>query len=291
MPNSTDKRGIEFKGVDGNRLAGDLFGHMPGAPVVLVHGGGQTRHAWHDTALELAKNGFAAITIDQRGHGDSDWIESGDYGYPAFGGDLLAVARDINRQFNQPPVLIGASLGGVAGLYAARQGGARIFGALVLVDITPNPNPRGVKRILEFMGRHLEDGFQSLEQAADAIAAYLPARKRPRDLNGLAKNLRRDDDGRYRWHWDPAFLTGRFFNAREAQDLADAARGITQPVLLVRGGASDVVGADEVRAFMELVPHARFVDVAEAGHMVAGDKNTVFSRAVIDFITALSWGL
>ncbi len=283
-------KAMAFTGGHENRIAGELWGSLGGQPVVLVHGGGQTRHSWRETAHRLAQAGFAAIAIDQRGHGDSAWIEDLDYSYSSFGADLRAVALDVARTFGRRPVLVGASLGGVAGLHALKQSSDDIFQALVLVDITPSPNPAGVRRILQFMGEHVEDGFASLEEAADAVAAYLPRRKRPRDLAGLEKNLRKSADGRYRWHWDPAFLRQRFFSGREEAELSAAARAVQVPVLLVRGGASDLVGAEEVRAFAALVPHARFVDVEQAGHMVAGDKNTVFANAVIDFITGLDWG-
>jgi pimeloyl-ACP methyl ester carboxylesterase len=51
--------------------------------------------------------------------------------------------------------------------------------------------------------------------------------------------------------------------------------------LLVRGGSSDVVTREAAEALLRLLPHARFVDVADASHMVAGDRNGVFSAAVL----------
>jgi pimeloyl-ACP methyl ester carboxylesterase len=53
------------------------------------------------------------------------------------------------------------------------------------------------------------------------------------------------------------------------------------PTLLVRGGSSDVVTREAVEVLLQLLPHARYVDVAEASHMVAGDRNNVFSAAVL----------
>lgn len=281
---------LSFTGVDDNALAASLYGEH-GPPVLLFHGGGQTRHSWEETALRLAKSGFRAIAVDQRGHGDSIWIESGDYSYPAFAADLLAVTHSVAKRFGQAPILVGASLGGLSGLIASGMADKDPFAALVLVDITPKPDPKGVQRILEFMGAHLEEGFGSLEEAGDAVAAYLPQRKRPGDLKGLEKNLRKHEDGRYRWHWDPAFMRERMFSDEDEAGLIAAARSVKAPVLLVRGLASELVGAEQVRIFQTMVPHARFVDVADAGHMVAGDKNTIFADAVIDFITSLSWGV
>ena len=56
------------------------------------------------------------------------------------------------------------------------------------------------------------------------------------------------------------------------------------PTLLVRGGSSDVVSPEGARELQQLIPHAELFDVQDAGHMVAGDRNDVFSDAVIKFL-------
>ena len=122
----------------------------------------------------------------------------------------------------------------------------------------------------------------------DAIASYRPNRPRPRNLEGLRKNLRRGEDGRWRWHWDPAFLSGKSRDGRSDVDtLGDAARNLTVPTLLVRGRMSDMLSLQGVTTFREQCPHAHFVDIAEAGHMVVGDRNDAFTTAVIDFVDQL----
>jgi pimeloyl-ACP methyl ester carboxylesterase len=187
-----------FRSDDGIDLVADVHGPESAPPVILLHGGGQTRHAWKTTAQGLARQGYRAIAADLRGHGDSGWSGDGTYSLARFVADLRLVAASCR----QPPVLIGASLGGVTGLLAEGEGPA-LLSALILVDVTPTVRFAGVDRIREFMGARADDGFASVEAAADAIAAYLPHRQRPRSLDGLRRNLRRRPDGRYRWHWDP----------------------------------------------------------------------------------------
>jgi pimeloyl-ACP methyl ester carboxylesterase len=256
-----------------------------GAPVVLAHGGGQTRHSWGGTAQALADAGHRVVSMDLRGHGDSTWAPDHDYTMTTFRDDALAVADWIG----EPITWVGASLGGMSGLHAVdERPGA--FRALVLVDITPHPAKQGVDKILGFMGANAEDGFGSLDEAADAIAAYQPHRTRPKDLSGLAKNLRLGEDGRWRWHWDPAFLDirtgGTSEHARDAHhdELAAMARRLTLPTLLIRGRLSDLVTEEQATEFLRLVPHAEYVDVAGAGHMIAGDRNDVFTDAVTTFL-------
>jgi pimeloyl-ACP methyl ester carboxylesterase len=273
---------------DGLTLAADTYGPPDGPPVVLFHGGGQTRHAWGGTARLLGDKGWRATTVDLRGHGDSDWPAAGDgsgYTLDDFAADVRAVAAVQSRA----PVLIGASLGGLSSLVAIAEAPAQasVASGLVMVDVAPRLEVKGIERIAEFMLGNL-DGFASLEDVADAVAAYNPHRPRPTDLSGLRKNVRLRDDGRWYWHWDPAFLLGgRQDEPRSVRNegrLEDAARALTVPTLLVRGRQSDVLSEAGAREALGLIPHARYVDVGGAGHMVAGDRNDAFNDAVIEFL-------
>jgi pimeloyl-ACP methyl ester carboxylesterase len=279
---------VSFEGRDRIRLAADAAGDADAPPVLLFHGGGQTRHAWGTTLAVLAGHGWRAYSVDLRGHGESGWDEAGDYTLDAFAADVRAIASTLPR----PPALVGASLGGVASMAAiAETDGLPIASALVLVDVAPTIERAGAQRIGAFMAQHMEHGFGSLEEVADAIAAYNPHRPRPSDLSGLSKNLRRRPDGRWAWHWDPRFISGRLGSRDEtrsslvdAQRLRAAARALTIPVLLVRGRMSDLLSEAGARELLELVPHARLVDVAGAGHMVAGDRNDLFNDAIVSFL-------
>ncbi|MDG2335859.1 MAG: alpha/beta hydrolase [Myxococcota bacterium] len=277
---------IAFKSPDGLTLRAEAWGNVNDEPVLLLHGGGQTRHAWAATAATLADEGWRAISLDLRGHGESDWCPRGDYGHPAFAADVTAVAEALPS----PPVLVGASLGGMSSLfalgYAQAEGRPTPGSALVLVDIATRMEMGGAQRIMNFM-KQKPDGFKDLEEVADAIATYNPHRKKPSNLEGLKKNLRLHEDGRYRWHWDPAFVEGRLGPDRShiLRDLDNAARGLSIPTLLVRGRMSDLLSQEGADEFLAQVPHAQFVDVSGAGHMVAGDQNDLFTRSVLDFLT------
>jgi pimeloyl-ACP methyl ester carboxylesterase len=265
-------------------MAADAFGDPADPPVVLLHGGGQTRHSWKATAADLGGQGWYALTVDLRGHGDSGWSADGRYGLDRFAADVIRITDFLGR----PPVLVGASLGGNASLAALGARSDLALG-LVLVDVSPFLQPSGTNRIRNFMVSNAENGFGSLEEVADAIAAYLPHRPRPRNLDGLRKNLRLRD-GRWYWHWDPAFMASPTDQAVQRDQLIDPARlgaaasSLRLPTLLVRGGKSDVLSIDDAVRFLELVPHAEFASVAGAHHMVAGDDNAVFENVLGDFL-------
>ena len=283
-----------FTGRDGNRLAADVAGPDDGPPVILLHGGGQTRHSWGTTLDALAGEGWRAYSMDLRGHGGSDWVPDGDYTLEAFAGDVKAAVATLGRR----PALVGASLGGLAALAAVGSpSDPAPASAVVLVDVAPRIEQAGRERIAQFMMEHMESGFGSLDEVADAIARYNPHRPRPKDLSGLRKNLRQGDDGRWYWHWDPKFISGGLGSPDETRttvidtdQLEAAARNVTLPVLVVRGLVSDLLSEEGARQLLELVPHGEMVSVAGAGHMVAGDRNDLFNDAVIGFLSRVREG-
>lgn len=268
----------------GISVCGDVGGDPNAQGVILLHGGGQTRHSWGRAQRELIEQGFYVISLDARGHGDSDWPADADYSLQALSADLRAVIATLPR----PPALVGASMGGATALYLIGNSAEPVASALVMVDIVPRLESKGAKKIGDFMNANPE-GFATLEEAADAVAAYYPTRKRPKDPSGLMKNLRLRDDGRLHWHWDPRMLapTQRAEPPQMAQLLIEACRGVQVPTLLVRGLESDIVSEAGVEEFRQLLPQLQVADVAGAGHMVAGDKNDAFNKSVVDFLRGL----
>ncbi|GGD43481.1 alpha/beta fold hydrolase [Pseudoxanthomonas indica] len=251
--------------------------------LVYAHGFGQTRHAWARTGASLAKAGYGGLSYDARGHGDSQRNDPArPYAGEQFADDLIIVAGDQA----QAPVLIGASMGGLFGLIAeARWPG--LFQAMVLVDITPRWEAAGLQRILGFMTA-FPHGFESLEHASDTIAAYLPHRRSRKSPEELRELLRCGEDGRWRWHWDPRLIDELARDsARHQDDIAEAARRVRCPLLLISGGRSDLVSAETVEEFRTLAPHARHVHLPQATHMVAGDDNDTFTATVLEYLAEL----
>lgn len=248
--------------------------------MIFLHGAGQTRHAWRKTAELLAQQGYRVFTLDLRGHGDSSWSPQGDYSSDAFVADLKVVIS----QMDQPPILVGASLGGLMSLVAVGESQTPIARALVMVDVAPRIDMDGRARIIEFMQSN-QRGFADADEAADAVSAYLPHRPKPKNSKGLLRNLRLKDDGRYYWHWDPVFFDHPNSTHNDPESRYEAAaRNVHIPTLLVKGEHSELVTDESLRHFQEVIPGAEFVDVSGAHHMVVGDKNDAFSEAIVDFL-------
>ena len=272
---------MRFKVRSSLNIEATLKGSPNDPLVILLHGGGQTRHAWKGTTEKLASSGFYAVALDLRGHGDSDWSKEGDYAIESYRSDLISIIEEIGK----PASLIGASLGGMVSLSTAGDPEfEKHCSALVMVDIGIYPNEEGSNEILEFMSSGFK-GFVSLEEASDAIAKYLPHREKPKDISGLKKNLRLKDDGKYYWHWDPKFIQSRTSNRTEHRSKHKTyAHNVCIPTLLIRGALSNVVTEEEVKDFMETIKHAEFVEIDKAAHMIAGDRNDIFANAAINFL-------
>ena len=285
---------VELRGEKGLRLVADVFGPPDGPPALFLHGSGQTRQSWGRTAAELGAAGWRAHSVDHRGHGDSDWHDGGGYEHDDVAGDVLALCDGLGS----PPLVIGASLGGSAALIAQRHRTEQLYRGLVLVDITPTVDIAGARRIITFMSAN-PDGFASLEHAAVAVGAYRGEGRGAPSPAGLTRVLRRRDDGRWHWHWDPRLLDSRRpwledpEIAGRAQErlrtlMAAGAARLRVPTLLVRGGSSDIVTPEAAAELATMIPHAGLVDVTGAGHMVAGDRNDPFTAAVLRFAAPLA---
>jgi pimeloyl-ACP methyl ester carboxylesterase len=284
---STTPQSFSTRGAGGVRIVADRLGDPAAPAVVFLHGGGQTRRSWGRAAAAVARRGWQAITVDFRGHGESDWSDDGDYRVTTFAGDVMEVLNQLPPR----PVLVGASLGGFTSMLLAGERAPGTARAVVLVDIVPDMNPSGASRIHEFMNDRMTSGFDSLEDVADAVAAYNPHRPRSSDLDGLRTNLRQRD-GRWYWHWDPKFIDGTSalppIEVTEVDRLHAAVQTILRdgvPMLLVRGQMSDLVTEERANEFLSRFPDVEFVDVGGAGHMVAGDRNDLFADAVVDFLS------
>ncbi|MCB1606950.1 MAG: alpha/beta hydrolase [Xanthomonadales bacterium] len=271
---------VRLKGYDGLSLAADRYGeinHLP--PIIYTHGFGQNRTAWRATASTIAAAGWHGLAIDGRGHGDSGWAADGHYELDQFMYDLCDVVATLPR----PPVLVGASMGGLMGLLAQGEGRSDLFHSLILVDVTPRWEASGVERILKFMAAH-PDGFASLEAASEAVAAYLPHRE-GKDPQRLKSQLRLREDGRWLWHWDPRLLGPVSDNAESyIPRLQAAAKRIEVPTLLLSGSRSDVVSESTIDEFLGLVPHAEHVRIEKATHMVVGDRNDEFTAEILRWL-------
>jgi len=282
--NDTTRRGL-WLGAAGNRLAWEAYEAESPLSVVFAHGGGQTGRAWRRAARCVQAAGFAALTFDKRGHGQSDWIENGDYRLDAFKEDL----NQVLRAWGRPSVIVGASLGGLTALMSAADGVPEIRG-IVAIDTAPQLNAVEIMRLVEFLSGS-EQGFVSIEAAVAHLAHYFPARVV--SPAAMEANLMRLPNGRYTWPWDVRVVNGELNSVALPHEemLHACARRVTVPYLLIRSSESVLVTDAAVARLTECVPQLEVLTLAGADHLVGGDDGARVAEMIGPFLARCAAGL
>jgi pimeloyl-ACP methyl ester carboxylesterase len=261
-----------------------------GVPLLLLHGFGNEAHIWDDFAPAVAPY-YRTLALDHRGHGDSAWDPERRYEQDAMLGDIEAAtaALEIDRV-----VLIGHSLGGrLSTLFAGRH--PQRMAGLVLVDIGPELDPRGVTRIRMETASSVNPRFESIEEYARLLSLHYPAAKPHAILRMARHGLRQDEDGRLVLKMDPA-LRGGFVDSEAPEQAAERERKtiaaqwealarVPCPTLVVRGAASDVFAQDTADKMVdEVLRNGSLAVVPQAGHSVMTDNPGGFLEAVTNFV-------
>jgi len=270
---------LRLSGADGNAIAADSFGEQGRPPVLFLHGGGQSRSAWRAAARALGDEGYYSISLDLRGHGDSDWAADGNYAFDRHVADLDTIIAGLG----QPAILVGASLGGHIALIAAANLPHRVR-ALALADVTPWIDETEADTLRAAM-RRVAEGFDTVAEAAAAVD-----RLRGVASNGDPERLRahmREENGRLYWRWDPRFIQDEFVrHGGEGGLFAAAAARLRVPALLMHAEFSTVVSEAQVLRFQEVVPDLHCERIAGVGHMVSGDDNDAYLPALRRFLSS-----
>jgi flavin reductase (DIM6/NTAB) family NADH-FMN oxidoreductase RutF/pimeloyl-ACP methyl ester carboxylesterase len=265
---------LTFTGFGGLPLVADAYGAPDDPAVVLLHGGGQSRRSWRAAARALAAAGRYVIAPDLRGHGDSGWPADGRYDLEAFAEDVRAVLRELPTR----PVVVGASVGGMAALAALEGPAEHLASALVLVDVAPWLDGEASAKTGAVLRRHAE-GFANLDEAL--VAAKELSKRAYSSAEALRPHLR-EENGRFFWRWDPRFLNG--FNIAELPRLEPIAGALSLPLLIMHGKESEVVSPEAMARLCALMPTAEAAEIAGAGHLVAAERLDGFNAALLEFL-------
>jgi pimeloyl-ACP methyl ester carboxylesterase len=244
------------------------------APLLLIHGGAQTAHSWDEVAPDLARD-HHVLALDQRGHGDSAWAPDGAYRRSDFTADVAALLDAVGWA---DAVLVALSLGGLNAIAFAAARPERVRG-LIVVDVVPTIAPRGGEAIRAQLAVH---EFATFEAAVEHAHAFNRLRTRANIEERLRHALRRRDDGRWTYKFDPAIGGGGI--EADFERLWDDVRRIRCPTLLVRGGESAILTAEAADRFLRERPGAELAVVPRAGHSVMGDNPSGFLAAVRPFL-------
>jgi esterase len=236
-------------------------------PIVFLHGGALTAHTWDLVCLAL-RGDYHCVALDQRGHGDSDWSQEGDYSIAA---QLADTKGFVDALGLDKFILVGMSLGAINSLAFAIAHPERL-NALVIIDAGPEMRRPGSSRIRDFVNSVQET--VTVEAIIEKALQFNP-RRDPKILRrSLMHNLRQQPDGTWKWKYDTSRFQamGQESHRVARAALADGLARITCPTLVVRGGESDVFHEDDAERLTARLPNGRRVTVPRAGHTVQGDN-------------------
>lgn len=258
-PPEVRRRSVEVAA--GRDVSALLWG--AGSPeLILLHGGAQNAHTWDTVALALDR---PLVAIDLPGHGHSSWRDDHDYRPATMAADVAAASRLLAPNAG---LVVGMSLGGLVAIPLAADF-PDLVARLALVDVTPGTDNVKAAPVLAFLsGPERFDGFQEM---LDRTIAFNPTRSVSSLRRGVTHNAREFPDGSWSWRWDPA-IGSRGRPAVEFGSLWPAIGALRMPLLLLRGGRSQVVSDDDVAELLRRRPDARVEVVADAGHSIQGDQ-------------------
>ena len=260
-------------------------GAETGLPVFCLHGLTRNSRDFSLVAPRIAALGRRVLAWDTRGRGRSDWDARPErYNGPIYAQDALKVLDELGVE---RAVFVGTSMGGIITMILAALAPHRIAAA-VLNDIGPELDPTGIARIAGYVGK--TGPVRSWEEAAQAI----------KTLNGVAfpdaddafwlrfaeNTFRRGPDGAFAPDYDPAIANA--FSGDNAAGQVDmkplfAALAAAAPVLVVRGGLSDLLSPAGVETMRALKSDLDVVEVPRIGHAPTLEEPAAWD-ALIDFL-------
>ncbi len=260
------------------------WGNPDKPPLVFLHGGALTAHTWDVVCLAL-RDRYHCLALDQRGHGDSDWAE--DYSHERHCEDISGFIEQLGIART---VMIGQSMGGLNSIVYAGGGTERLAG-LVIVDVGPELNVGGTRRIGDFIRDTPE--AESIDAFIEKAMAFNPRRDPLLLRRSLMHNLRQQPNGKWTWKWDPSRMRAGVIKIEDhiegMRRLWTHVERIDCPALVMRGGKSDVFSDANAEKLAAALARGRWVRIEDAGHTVQGDNPRDMIAALREFFGEIQY--
>jgi pimeloyl-ACP methyl ester carboxylesterase len=247
--------------------------------LVMLHGNSANAWWWQPLAGALHASDIRLLALDQRGHGDSEWVQPPAYSPIDYAHDL---ARFIAEYAPPGPFVAGHSMGGISALaFGAEYPG--VARAIVAIDVAVTSTERRNHYLRRLKGL-------PLVTYPDFETARLRFRLMPNEgdiepqiLTTIAeKSLGRNIEGRWMMKFDRQSFVGS-----DGIDVLAAISRVRDPLLLIRAEHSRIMTADAARRALDANSNARLVTIAGAHHHVILEQADAVARAIEEFVTSL----
>jgi pimeloyl-ACP methyl ester carboxylesterase len=262
---------------NGMRLHYLDWGNPDKPKMLLLHGGAQSAHSWDFFSLAM-RDHFHIVALDQRGHGDSDWSDAGDYDTSFHVADIQSFTDTIGYDRF---VLVGLSMGGRNAYSFAAEHPDKVE-RLIVVDVGPDVKAEGQAYIREFLEG--TETFESFDWLVERVKRFNPRRPENQIRGSLLNNLKQLEDGTWTWKHDRRRGIRRDRGGEMNESAWAALAAVQAPTLVVRGAESYILSEQTASKMLATVANSQLVEVPNAGHLVQGDNPVGFERVVREFL-------
>lgn len=268
----------KYLNVNGLRLHYLDWGNSRLQPMLLLHGFMAHAHVWDNFALSF-RTQFHIIALDQRGHGESQWVEEGSYSIYDHFSDI---ANFIEMLKLKDLVLIGHSMGGRnAILYTACN--SHNVERLILVDARPCSNPIA-SRALKHLLIHLPLQAISLDEVVQEVHAIYPYLSWKICQHIANYGFKQMPDGKFVPKYDMRMIEQTKRSGYDIEDLWFFIKNIACPTLVVRGEKSPFLSKKVAQKMCRLIPKAELEEISESTHLPAQENPKAFNRVISHFL-------
>lgn len=269
-----------YIGINGLRLHYLDWGGHGKQPMLLLHGFMGHAHVWDAFALEFKKD-YHVISLDQRGHGESEWSQKLAYSIDDHFSDIC---RFVDILALDPIIVIGHSMGGRNGLFYAACFPERIE-RLILVDSRPWASESSSNALMQLL-IHFPLEAETLEQVVGSIRTLYPLLAPDVAHHIASYGYRQTEGGKYVPRYD-ARMSSQFPKASfSAENLCSFLRDIPSPTLIVRGEKSPFLSREDAKRIVDLLPRGMLREISRSTHMPVQENAEEFETVVWEFLNS-----
>ena len=257
-------------GDEKHRMAYHAWGNPSNKVLLCVHGLTRGGSDFKTLAQAMCKD-YYVVCPDVVGRGDSDRLKNPMlYAVPQYVADIAAL---IKRLGVSQVDWLGTSMGGLIGMVYAAMPNSPIR-RMLINDVGPRIEPAALKRLGSYVGQPFafSDRADALQRLNEICATF--GEHTPQEWEIYNGPMLIQKEGKWIMHYDPdisvPFASVNPIMAKAGEmAMWHAFKQIHIPMLIVRGGSSDLLSAATVAEMCKVNPYARSIEIPNVGHAPA----------------------
>lgn len=238
-----------------------------GPPLVLLHGLGSSSEDW-EYQTPVLETGYDLVVPDFRGHGQTA-KPAGPYRVTQLSGDIVALIETLGIS---PAILVGISLGGMVAFQIAADR-PDLVSRLVVINALPAFETTRISQRIQLAIRKVITRRLSMEKIGNVLSKRLfPAPEMGEQRAKMVHRWSRNDKGAYE---------ATFQAILEWEGVAAAMAETNVPITVISSDL-DYIPPEDKKPYLEAMPTARSVIIADAHHGVPMEHPGRFNQVLLE---------